>query len=95
MTTGDPIQLDQRLLKMGAIIAGVGGTVWLAGMMVAGSAMVKAAQQWMNQLDRPPSETARAKWQQLTAATTAGTNAWKAGAPAAITSLPAPDHQEP
>lgn len=76
------IQLDTRLLGAAAVLVGVGGVVWFAGMVLGGSAVLGAARQWVRQLDQPPAELAKSKWQQLTAATAAGAQTWKKGPPA-------------
>jgi hypothetical protein len=59
------------------VLIGIGGLVGLAGMVLVGSAIVSAARQRVNQLERPPSELAKRKWQQARAATTAGATAWR------------------
>jgi len=73
------IQLDDRLLTWAEILAGAGGVLLLAGVSIAAAALRRGAQQWIRQLDQPPSELARTKWQQLMTAKAAGTHAWKNG----------------
>lgn len=92
MTIDDPVeqaatqqralQLDTKLLRVGVILGGVGGVLAFVGMTVGGLALVGAARQWARQLDRPPRELARLKWQQALAASTAGADAWRQGPPA-------------
>src|SRR6266536_2029554 len=53
----------------------------VVGGAVLGSALVTASRRCMRQIDRPPTETARRKWEQARAATTAGAEAWRSGSP--------------
>ncbi|HEY1467340.1 MAG TPA: hypothetical protein VGF11_09800 [Acidimicrobiales bacterium] len=76
-----PLQLDSKLLRLGAVLAGVGGAVWLAGITVGGLALGSAARQWVQQLDHPPRELARIKLRQAMAAGAAGADAWSKGPP--------------
>ena len=48
-------------------------------MVLVGSALLSATRQWVNQLEQPPSEMARRKWQQAKAAASAGAEAWRNG----------------
>lgn len=82
------IQLDRRLLSIGAVLVGLGGALWVAGMVVTGSAVFGAARQWLGQLDQPPRELAKSKWQQLMAASAAGTDTWKKGPPPKVRFAP-------
>jgi hypothetical protein len=60
---------------------GIGGLVGLTGLVLVGSALVSATRRWVRQLERPPSEMARATWQQAKAAASAGAGAWRDQAP--------------
>jgi hypothetical protein len=42
--------------------------------------VIAATRKWVKQMDAPPSELARLKWEQAKAATAAGTSAWQDGA---------------
>jgi hypothetical protein len=55
-------------------------------MLLVGSAIMSAARQRVNQLEQPPSELAKRRWQQARAATTAGAKAWRNGPPAKVSS---------
>jgi hypothetical protein len=61
------------------VLVGIGGLLGFTGMVLVGSALLSATRQWVNQLERPPSEIARRKWQQTKAATSAGAGAWRNG----------------
>src|SRR5674536_265716 len=57
----NPLQLDSKLLRIGAVLAGVGGAIWLAGAALGGLALGSAAREWVQQLEHPPRELARIK----------------------------------
>jgi hypothetical protein len=71
------LQLDSRLLTWAGVLAGTGAVLWAAGMALGSTALLRAAQDWINSLEQPPSELAKAKWQQLLSAAGAGNEAWK------------------
>jgi hypothetical protein len=73
------IQVNRRLMVGGGVLVGIGGLLGFAGMVLVGSALLSATRQWVNQLERPPSEIARRKWQQARAAASAGAEAWRNG----------------
>ncbi|WP_165486216.1 hypothetical protein [Frankia sp. Cppng1_Ct_nod] len=75
------IQLSRGLLVGGGAMVGIGGLLGFAGIALVGSALVSATQRWVQQLELPPSEIAKLKWQQARAATTAGARAWQSGPP--------------
>ncbi len=49
-----------------------GAIVGLAGMVVSTTVVLMAARRWIDQMETPPSELARQKWNQARAATQAG-----------------------
>jgi hypothetical protein len=65
------MQLNRSLL-VGGVLVGVGGLLGLTGAVLVGSALLSATRQWVDHLERPPSEIARRKWQQAKAAAVAG-----------------------
>jgi hypothetical protein len=73
------IQVNRSLLIGGGVLVGVSGLLGFTGMVLVGSALLSVTRQWVNQLERPPSEIARRKWQQAKAAASAGTVAWRNG----------------
>ena len=73
------MQLNRRLLVGGGLLVGIGGLLGLTGMVLVGSALLSATRQWINQLEQPPSELARRKWQQAKVAASAGAQAWRNG----------------
>jgi hypothetical protein len=73
------IQVNRSLLAGGGVLVGIGGLVGLTGLVLVGSALFSATRQWVNQLEQPPSEIARRRWQQAKAAASAGAGAWRNG----------------
>jgi hypothetical protein len=72
-------QLNRSLLVGGGVLVGLGGLLGFTGMALVSSALLSATRQWVNQLEQPPSEMARRKWQQARAAAAAGAGAWRNG----------------
>jgi hypothetical protein len=69
------IRLNKRLLVVGAVLVGVGGTVAAAGVLFGTAAVVSATRQWVKQLDTPPSEMARQRLHQARIAASAAAEA--------------------
>ena len=80
------LQLSRRRIAGGGVLIGIGGLLGFTGMLLVGSAIVSAARQRVNQLEQPPSELAKRKWQQARAATTAGASAWRNSPAAEVSS---------
>ena len=68
------------------MLIGIGGLLGFTGMLLVGSGIVSAARQRVNQLEQPPSELVKRRWQQARAATTTGAKAWRNGPPAKVSS---------
>jgi hypothetical protein len=77
------IQLNRNLLVGGGVLVALGGLLGFTGMALVSSALLSATRQWVDQLERPPSELARRRWVQAKAAATAGASAgaaaWRDG----------------
>ena len=73
------VQVNRSLMVGGGLLVGIGGLLGFTGMVLVGSALLSATRQWVNQLEQPPSEMARRKWQQARAAAAAGAGAWRNG----------------
>jgi len=71
------VQLNKNLLISGAVLVGIGGALGAAGLLLGSTAVASAMRQWVKQLDQPPTEMAKQKWQQARAATAAGAKAWQ------------------
>jgi hypothetical protein len=81
-TVVSSLNVDMKLIRIGAILVGVGGSLGFAGLVVGGSAVLAATRQWANQLEQPPTELAKQNWQRVLAASSAGAAAWKQRPPA-------------
>ena len=75
------IQLNRNLLVGGGVLVALGGLLGFTGMALVSSALLSATRQWVDQLERPPSEVARRRWEQTKAAASAGASAWRNGPP--------------
>jgi hypothetical protein len=78
-TSPEGMQVNRSLLVGGGLLVGIGGVLGLTGMVLVGSALLSATRQWIKQLEQPPSEMARRKWQQARVAASAGAQAWRNG----------------
>ncbi len=74
---GSGFQPNRGLLITGVVLVGVGGALGAAGVLLGTTAIVSAGRQWVRQLDRPPAEIAKLRWQQLKSAGVAGAKAWQ------------------
>ena len=75
------IQLNRNLLVGGGVLVALGGLLGFAGMALVSSALISATRQWIDHLERPPSEIARRRWEQTKAAAAAGAAAWRDNPP--------------
>jgi hypothetical protein len=73
------IQLNRSLIVGGGALVAVGGLLGFAGMALLTSALISATRQWVDHLERPPSEIARRRWEQAKSAAAAGAAAWRNG----------------
>jgi hypothetical protein len=71
------IQLNRNLLVGGGVLVALGGLLGFTGMALVSSALISATRQWIDHLERPPSEMARRRWEQAKAAASAGAAAWR------------------
>ncbi len=69
-----------------AALVGAGTILAMAGLAVGGSHLFAATRRWIQAMEVPPSEIAKAKWAQARTAAEAGTAAWRNGVPAEVTS---------
>ena len=75
------IQLNRNLLVGGGVLVALGGLLGFTGMALVSSALISATRQWIDQLEQPPSEIARRRWEQTKAAAAAGAAAWRNNTP--------------
>jgi hypothetical protein len=77
----EAIQLNRSLLVGGGVLVALGGLLGFTGMALVASALISATRQWVDHLERPPSELARRRWEQAKAAASAGAAAWRNNPP--------------
>lgn len=77
--SGTGFQVSTTPLLSGAALMGIGAVLGVAGLVLSGSALAIGVRRWVQQMDVPPAELARAKWAQAKAATSAGASAWQNG----------------
>ena len=79
--------LNTQQVVGGSILIGIGGVVALAGLAMAGTALVAAWRDRVNQMEVPPSVLAKQNWDRFRAATAAGLGEFRNGRqPAGATS---------
>ena len=64
-------------LITGGVLIGIGVTVALAGLAIAGSHVVAATRTWIEELEIPPSQLAKLKWEQAKTAAASGASTWR------------------
>ncbi len=70
-------QVNSGPLITGGILIGIGAVVAFAGLAVAGTHLVAATRAWIQELETPPSELARLKWEQAKTAAATGASTWR------------------
>jgi hypothetical protein len=75
--TVDWPQLQSGPLLAGGILIGIGAVAAFAGAVVAGTHIVTATRAWIRELETPPDQLARLKWEQAKAAAVAGASTWQ------------------
>ncbi len=79
--TQPKLQINSRQVMTGAILIGAGTVLALAGAAAAGTALVAAYRDRINQMEVPPSVLARHHWNRAKAAATAGVGEWRNAKP--------------
>ena len=75
--TGDWPQVRSGPLMTGGILIGIGAAITLAGVAVAGAHVLAVTRAWVKELETPPDQLARLRWEQAKAAAVAGASAWQ------------------
>jgi len=70
-------QVKSGPLVTGGILIGIGALVALAGAAVAGTHVIAATRAWINELETPPSQLARLRWEQAKTSAAAGVTSWQ------------------
>ncbi|MFJ6216900.1 hypothetical protein ACIQGZ_26765 [Streptomyces sp. NPDC092296] len=71
------LEIDSRLISVGAALTAGGALLASAGIALAGYALASAGRRWVRQLEVPPSERAAARLRQAREASLAGMEAWR------------------
>lgn len=69
--------VDSGPLILGASLVGAGALLAVVGFAVAGAHLVSATRQWSRELETPPGQLARLKWEQARSAASAGADHWR------------------
>ena len=75
--TGNWPQVRSGPLVVGGILIGIGAVAAMAGVAVAGTHLVAATLAWINDLETPPSQLAKLKWEQAKHAASTGAASWR------------------
>jgi hypothetical protein len=70
-------QVQSGPLITGGVLIGIGAVVALVGLGIAGSHVVAATRAWVRELETPPSELAKLKWEQAKSAAASGASTWR------------------
>ena len=70
-------QVRSGPLMVGGILIGIGAVVAVAGLAVAGTHVAAATRAWIRELETPPGELARLKWEQAKTAAASGAATWR------------------
>jgi hypothetical protein len=70
-------ELQSGPLVTGAILTGIGALLALAGTAVVGTHILSATRAWVNEMEIPPDELFRLKWEQAKTAAAAGADTWR------------------
>jgi hypothetical protein len=70
-------QLSSGPLIAGGVLIGIGAVVALAGVAIAGSHVVSATRTWIGELEIPPGQLAKLKWEQAKTAAASGASTWR------------------
>jgi hypothetical protein len=75
--TGNWPQVRSGPLVVGGILIGIGAVVAMAGAAVAGAHLAAATRAWIKELETPPGQLARLKWEQAKSAAASGASSWR------------------
>jgi hypothetical protein len=70
-------QVRSAPLMVGGILTGIGAVTAMAGVAVAGTHVVAATHTWIKDLETPPGQLARLRWEQAKTAAAAGAATWR------------------
>jgi hypothetical protein len=64
-------------LIVGGSLIGIGAAIAAVGVAVAATHLISATRQWISELETPPSQLARLKWEQAKTAAASGAATWR------------------
>jgi hypothetical protein len=70
-------ELSSGPLITGGVLIGIGAVVAAVGLAVAGTHVAVATRAWIKELETPPSELAKLKWEQAKSAAVSGASTWR------------------
>ena len=70
-------RLESGPLIAGGVLIGIGAVVGIVGLAVVGSHVVAATRTWIKELEVPPGQLARLKWEQAKSAAVSGASTWR------------------
>jgi hypothetical protein len=70
-------QVRSGPLVAGGILIGIGAVMAMAGVAVAGTHLAAATRAWIRDLETPPGQLARLKWEQARTAAASGAATWR------------------
>ena len=76
-SAGNWPQVRSGPLVLGGIFIGIGAVVAMVGVAVAGTHLAAATRAWIQELETPPGQLARLKWEQAKAAAASGAASWQ------------------
>jgi hypothetical protein len=77
LATANWPQVRSGPLMVGGVLIGIGAVVALAGLAVAGTHVAAATRAWLKDLETPPDQLARLRWEQAKSAVAAGSASWR------------------
>jgi len=69
--------VDSGPLIAGGILIGLGSLIALSGLAIAGGHLAAATRRWVNDMDVPPSQLAKLRWEQAKEAAAVGARSWR------------------
>jgi len=70
-------QVRSGPLVVSGVLIGIGTALAMAGVAVAGAHLASATRAWVRELETPPSQLARLKWEQAKTAAASGAATWR------------------
>jgi len=75
--TTDWPRLRSGPFVVGGVLVGIGAVAAIAGAAVAGTHVAAATRAWIKELETPPDQLARLRWEQAKATAVAGASTWR------------------